>query len=158
MQIIASLKKGIDRFKKLWYNKDTIKKGVVYMATSRKTLREELKASYLGKISEMFKASEDVLRTGSNEIAFPVVDREGNEDFILITVRIPTGSHDGEPYDGYSMAQEYQMKLEEKEAKEKERLRKKEEKIKRDTASRQAKKEAREKRERERKERIEKGE
>ena len=126
--------------------------------TSRKILREELKASYLAKISDMLKESEEILRTGSNEIAFPVVDREGNEDFILITVRIPTGSHDGEPYDGYSVAQEYQMKLEEKEAKEKERLRKKEEKIKRDAASRQAKKEAREKREKERKERIEKGE
>jgi nitrogenase molybdenum-iron protein alpha/beta subunit len=54
---------------------------------------------------------EDVLRTGSNEIAFPVTDSEGNEEFIQIVVKVPTGSRDGEPYNGYQMAEDYSLKL-----------------------------------------------
>lgn len=87
------------------------------MATTRTALRNALKAQYLEKVMEAF-ASEDVLRIKSNVVAFPVVDTEGNEDFITITVSVPTGSRDdGEPWDGYAEAEAYQMK--EKEKKEK---------------------------------------
>ena len=68
-----------------------------------------------------------------------MVDAEGNEDFIVLTVRIPTGANKGtEPYDGYAMAQEYEMKQVEKAAKAKEAAEKKAAKIKRD-AERRAK-------------------
>lgn len=84
------------------------------MATTRTALRTALKAKYLEQVVDAF-ASEDVLRIKSNAIAFPVVDSEGNEDFITITVSVPTGSRDdGEPWDGYAEAEAYQMREKEK--------------------------------------------
>lgn len=84
------------------------------MATTRTALRTALKAKYLEKAMEAF-GSEDVLRIKSNAFAFPVVDSEGNEDFITITVSVPTGSRDdGEPWDGYAEAEAFAMKEKEK--------------------------------------------
>ena len=54
---------------------------------------------------------------GSNEIALPVVDEDGNEKWLVLTFKVPTGSRDGDAYDGYSMAEDYQMKQAEKKAK-----------------------------------------
>lgn len=116
------------------------------MAVSRKVERELLKANYLNKVMELFSTEEDVLRVKSNEIAFPVVGSEGNEDFIVITVKVPTGANKGtEPYDGYAMAEEYEMKLKEKERKAKENAEKKKRKIERDAEIRRKKKEIAEK-------------
>lgn len=110
------------------------------MAKSRKALREEVKAAYVADLAAYFEEKgEEVLQVKSNELAIPVVDAEGNEDFIVLTVRIPTGANKGtEPYDGYAMAQEYEMKQVEKAAKAKEAAEKKAAKIKRD-AERRAK-------------------
>ena len=108
------------------------------MAKSRKALREEVKAVYVADLSAYFEEKgEEVLQVKSNELAIPVVDAEGNEDFIVLTVKIPTGANKGtEPYDGYAMAQEYEMKQIEKAAKAKEAAEKKAAKIKRDTERR----------------------
>ena len=57
------------------------------MAKSRRALQNELRLKYLGKIMDFLAKEEDVLRTGSNEIAFPVTDSEGNEEFIQIVVK-----------------------------------------------------------------------
>lgn len=112
------------------------------MAVSRKVERELLKNEYLNKIIDLFKEDEDVLKVKSNEISFPVVGCEGNEDFLVITVKIPTGADKGmTPYDGYAMAEEYEMKLKEKEEKAKTSAEKKAKKIKRDEEIRQKKKE-----------------
>ena len=111
------------------------------MAVSRKVEREILRTEYLDKLIEYFRNDEDVLRTKSNEIAFPVVGCEGNEDFIVITVKVPTGANKGtEPYDGYELAQEYIMKTEEKKRKAKEKEDKKKKKIARDEEIRKKKK------------------
>ena len=67
---------------------------------------------------------EEVLQTASNELAIPVVDTEGGEHFIVITVKVPTGSRDGDAYDGYAVAQDYAMKCEERKAKAEEKARK----------------------------------
>lgn len=113
------------------------------MAVSRKVEREMLRESYLQSIMEQFKLSdEEVLRVKSNEIAIPVVGCEGNEDFIVITVKVPTGANKGtEPYDGYSMAEEYEMKLKEKAEKAKANAEKKKKKMERDAEIRRKKKE-----------------
>ena len=96
------------------------------MAVSRKVEREILREEYLNAIIELFNGiymrvvddfvwDTDVLRVKSNEIAIPVVGCEGNEDYIVITVKVPTGANKGlEPYDGFEMAKDYEMKLEEK--------------------------------------------
>lgn len=81
------------------------------MASSTKALHEALRNEYLQKVIKLFtEQGEEVLRTGSQEIAFPCVDSEGNDEFIVITVKVPTGTRDGEIYDGYAMADEYALK------------------------------------------------
>ena len=118
------------------------------MTVSRKVEREILREKYIEQLSDFFKKSgEDVLRVKSNEIAFPVVGCNESEDFIVITVKVPTGANKGrEPYDGYEMAEDYEMKLKEKERKEKEREIKKQKKIEKDKEIRRKKKEISEKR------------
>ena len=101
---------------------------------SRKVLREQVKSLYIAKIRNGLELEgEEVLTVGSNKIAIPVVDAEGNEDFITVTISIPTGSRDdNEPYDGYGLAEAYRLKCEENARKAQEREKKKQEKIKRD--------------------------
>ena len=116
------------------------------MAVSRKVEREILRNAYLTEIIEYFCDHDEVLKVKSNEIAIPVVGCEGNEDWIVITVKVPTGANKGtEPYDGYEMAEEYCMKLKEKELKAKEKEEKKKRKIARDEEVRKKKKEIAEK-------------
>ena len=106
-------------------------------------LRAEKREEYLEKITNFFKESEDVLRTNSNEISFPITDEEGNEDFIQIVVKVPIGSRDGEPYNGYQMAEDYSLKLKlQQEKAEKARIAK-EKKIARDAQIRKEKEKAR---------------
>ncbi len=112
------------------------------MAVSRKVEREILREEFLQKVIDTFLSqNEDVLRVKSNEIAIPVVGCEGNEDFIVITVKVPTGANKGlEPYDGYEMAQDYEMRLSEKEEKAKQKAKEKERKIAKDKEIREKKK------------------
>ena len=120
---------------------------------TRKQLDEEIKARSLKDVTEhLSNVGEEVLRVGSNEIALPVVDTEGEERWLVLTFKVPTGSRDGEEYDGYSMKEAYEMRLAEKAAKAEEAARKKAEKIKKDAASRAAKAAAREKAKAEREE------
>ena len=113
------------------------------MAISRKVERELLREDYLKQIIENFlNKDEQVLRVKSNEIAIPVVGCEGNEDFIVVTVKVPTGANKGlEPYDGFELAEDYEMKLAEKERKAKENAEKKAKKIAKDKEIRERKKE-----------------
>lgn len=88
------------------------------MGTTAKALREKVRAKYLTEIVKLFEgADEEILVTGANEIAMPCVDDEGNERFVVVTVKVPIGSRDGDPYDGYSMAEEYQIKVNSKKKK-----------------------------------------
>ena len=124
-------------------------KGDDIMAVSRKQLREEVKMEFLSSIIDFFESEEEeVIRIKSNEIAIPVVDKEGNEDFVKIVVSIPTGSNKGtEPFDAYSLAEEYQLKLKDKELKAKENAEKKQKKIEQDAKRRAKLKEMKERRE-----------
>ena len=112
------------------------------MAVSRKVEREILRNEYLETIIRNFlEKDEQVLRVKSNEIAIPVVGCEGNEDFIVVTVKVPTGANKGtEPYDGYELAEDYEMKIAEKERKKIETEKKKAEKIRKDKEIREKKK------------------
>lgn len=110
------------------------------MATSKKSLNEKLRYRYLNLIADYLHAQdEEVLVTGSNEICIPCLDDEGNDEFMVITFKVPTGSRDGDAYDGYALAEEYTMKCKEKMEKAKESAKKKAEKIARDKANREAK-------------------
>ena len=91
---------------------------MINMAKTAKVLNEEIKIRFLEGVSEhLEQIGEEVLRVGSNEIALPVVDEDGNEKWLVLTFKVPTGSRDGDAYDCYSMAEDYQMKQADKEAK-----------------------------------------
>jgi hypothetical protein len=109
------------------------------MAKTKKQLHEELRADYLTKLSKyLVDNGEEVLQTGSQEVAIPCVDSEGNDEYIVITIKVPTGSRDGEAYDGYAVAEEYRLRVE-KQKETAERLKaEKERKIARDKAQREA--------------------
>jgi dihydrofolate reductase len=110
------------------------------MAKSKKQLHEALRTKYMGAIMDYLKAQdEEVLVTGSQEIALPCVDEEGNDEFIVITFKVPTGSRDGDAYDGYSVAEDYRMREAEKAEKAKIAAEKKARQIAKDKAMREAK-------------------
>ena len=104
------------------------------MAVSRKVEREFIRKAFLEKVSQyLADCGEAVLLVKSNEIAIPVVGCEGNEDFLVVTFKVPTGANKGaEPYDGYALAEDYVHNLAEKERKAEERKAEKARKIARD--------------------------
>lgn len=109
------------------------------MANNR-NLDNQLRGVYLEKIMDFFrKNEEDVLQSGSNECVFPVVDSENNEKWVQIIVKIPTGGRDGEGFDGYGLAESYQLKLKEKAGKKVEAEKKKAAKIEKDKKRREKK-------------------
>lgn len=87
----------------------------------------------------------EVLTTGSNEICVPIVGSDGEEGYVVLTFKIPKGSRDGEPYDGYEVAKDYAFHLEEKARKDKERAEAKAKKIERDKKMREEKRKVKEK-------------
>lgn len=113
---------------------------MLQMATSKKVLHEGIKARYMEKVTTFFvdTLGEQVLRTGSNKIAIPVLDDEGNEEFLEIVLKVPLGERNGDPYDGYGEAESYTLKLKQKAEKAEAAAKKKAEKIAKDAARRAA--------------------
>lgn len=97
---------------------------VMSMAKTQKALNDELRAQYLERVHDCLSLEDEVLVVGANELAIPVVDSEGNEKWVVLTVKVPTGERGGDPYDGYAMAEDYQLKLANKAAKAAEKERK----------------------------------
>lgn len=113
-----------------------------------KKTNDALRNQYLNLITELLAgADEEVLRVKSNEIAIPCVDADGEDSFVVITVKVPTGSRDGDPYDGYGEAESYEMNCKAKAEKAKVDAEKKAKKIARDEAMRAKKAENKAKRE-----------
>ena len=111
------------------------------MAKTKKQLHEALRNKYLDLIVKFLtEQGEEVLRVKSNEIAFPVVDEERNDEFVKIAISVPTGSRDdGEAFDGFGVAQQYADKVKADEEKAKAEAEKKAKKIAKDKAQREAK-------------------
>lgn len=114
------------------------------MAMTRKALHEALRKAYMDAVGEYLGTKgEEILITNSNELSIPCVDAEGNDEFMVITFKVPTGSRDdGEPYDGYERAEAYKEKVAKKAEDAKAKAEAKARKIARDTAQRKAKAEA----------------
>lgn len=87
--------------------------------------------------------TEDICLIASNKIALPVVDAEGNEKWVTLTVSVPTDDE----FDGYTERDFYAAKVKADKEKAEEKARLKAEKIARDKAAREKK--AREKAEKE---------
>ena len=111
------------------------------MADNKKQYREAVRAEYMDKIRYFLENNKDeVLQVGSNEFAIPVVRADGEEDYVVLTFKMPTGSRDGDGYDGYVMAADYTFKVEEKRKKAQAAAEAKAKKIERDKKAREAKK------------------
>lgn len=119
------------------------------MAKSQKALNDEIKAFYFEKVwNFLSELGEDVIKVKSNEIAFPVVDSEGGEKSVVVVIKVPTGANKGtEPYDPYSMGEEYRLKEKAKREKAEKVAKAKAEKIAKDKARREKEKELKAKRE-----------
>ena len=110
---------------------------------SKKATNDALRNQYVEAVMKMLAdAGEDVLRVGSNELAIPVVDAEGEDSYVVFTVKVPTGSRDGDAYDAYGLAQEYEMKQAEKKEKAEKAAKEKAAKIARDQHMREQKRAA----------------
>jgi len=108
------------------------------MAISQKSLNDTLRARYMELVREsLAQLDEELLLVNSNEFAIPCIDGGGNDSFVTIKFSVPTGSRDGDAYDGFALADEYKAKLAEKEKLAKERADAKAKKIARDKANRE---------------------
>ena len=115
---------------------------------TNKQAQESLRKKYLEVIKKaLIEAGEEVLQTGSNILAIPCVDDNGEEQYCCFTIKVPTGSRDGDPYDGYGEAESYSLSLKQKEEKAKIDAEKKAKKIARDEAYRAKQAEQKAKRE-----------
>ena len=73
-------------------------------------MKNAKKLEYLTKISDYLKSlDEDVVRTGSGEIAFPIVLENGDEEFITVKIAVPSGSRGDGGYNGYAVAEHYRI-------------------------------------------------
>lgn len=116
--------------------------------TSERKLNDTLRTHYVERVKALLESvDEEVLVVGSNELAVPCKDAEDNEKFIVLTLKVPTGSRDGEAYDGYSAATDYAFHLQEKAKKAEEAKAAKAKKIERDRKAREAKAQAKAERE-----------
>ena len=104
----------------------------------------------------LYILDEDVVRTDSGEIAFPIVLENGGEEFITVKISIPSGSRGDGGYKGYAVAESYRITAAQRAEKAENARKAKEEKI----AKAKARKEnsAKIKAEREKREKEEKGE
>lgn len=110
------------------------------MALSKKMLHEKLRKEYIEQIKTyLSEKGEEVLVTASNELCVPCVDEEGNDEYLVIVFKVPTGDREGTAYDGYSMAEDYARKSAEKAEKAEKAKAIKQAKIERDKAEREAK-------------------
>ena len=113
-----------------------------------KATNEALRAQYIELITKLLgEGGEEVLRVKSNEIAIPCVDRDGEDNYVVITIKVPTGSRDGDPYDGYGEAESYAIACKQKAEKAASDAEKKAKKVARDEAMRAKKAEQKAKRE-----------
>lgn len=109
------------------------------MATKFDKIRNEI----IEQATEFFANAEyDVLRTGTQEICLPIIGEDNEEGYLVITFKVPKGSRDGEPYDGYEMAEDFRMKQEAKAEKAKATAEAKAKKIAKDAEMRKKRAEA----------------
>lgn len=102
-----------------------------------KNTNEALRAQYIELLTKLLsEGGEEVLRVKSNELAIPCVDKDGEDNYVVITIKVPTGSRDGDPYDGYGEAESYAMSVRQKAEKEAEKAAAKAKKIAKDQAFR----------------------
>ena len=77
---------------------------------TRKQENEKMRNFFIKDLMEFIESQgNEAIRIKNNEVAFPIVYKNGDEAFIKIAVSIPSGSRDGDIFDAYSLAEEYEI-------------------------------------------------
>ena len=112
------------------------------MAKSENNMsNERYRNALIRKLMEFFQSPEGgeawVLPVASNAFGFPFVNDVGSEEIVKITVSIPKGTREGEPYDLDGEAKDYQTAVSEKLERAKKAEEAKNKKIERDKKKRE---------------------
>lgn len=102
----------------------------------KKTNGDVIREQFVNILADFLKESQDVMRTGTGSIAFPVVAEDGEEGWVELVVKIPKWTDDD---DGYSKAEEYKISVAEKEEKARIKAEEKAKKIAKDKAKKEKK-------------------
>lgn len=93
---------------------------------TQKNITDQLRARFTADFTEFLaqKYDVDVCRTAAGTLMIPAVDDAGEDRWVKISIIIPKDADEENGTDGYSLAQEYNLKLqaaaERKERREKE--------------------------------------
>lgn len=80
---------------------------------TKKNITDELRANFtkdlIAFLSEKYEC--DVCQTAAGTLMIPTVDSEGEDRWVKFSVIIPKEADEANGNDGYSLAHEYQLKL-----------------------------------------------
>ena len=81
------------------------------MATKKETT-DALRATWTKELMDFVSGHDtDVCQTAAGTFMFPVVDAAGDDRWVKISIIVPKEAEEESGTDGYSLAHEYQMKL-----------------------------------------------
>ena len=82
------------------------------MATNQKQVTDTLRAQWTKELMDFVAQTDtDVCQTAAGTFMFPVVDAAGDDRWIKVSIIVPKEAEEESGTDGYSLAHEYQMKL-----------------------------------------------
>ncbi len=110
------------------------------MAITTKQANDKERNRIMNLIVDFLKEQgEDVQQTKAYEHALPFVNENGEEGWLRFPISIPSGSREGEPYDGYAEAESYQMLIKKKKEDAKKKAEAKKKKMEKDKKMRDRK-------------------
>lgn len=79
----------------------------------KKNITDELRASFVISLAEFLaeKYDCDICQTAAGTLMIPTVDSEGEDRWVKFSVIIPKEATEENGNDGYSLAQDYKLKL-----------------------------------------------
>ena len=83
------------------------------MATNQKAITDALRANWTATFKAFVSGNfdTDVCQTAAGTFMFPVVDEAGEDRWVKVSVIIPKDANEEDGTDGYSLAREYQLKV-----------------------------------------------
>ena len=93
---------------------------------NQKNITDQLRNHFTADLAEFLAAKYDVdvCQTAAGTLMIPAVDGAGDDRWVKFSVIIPKDANEAEGTDGYSLAQEYQLKLDAAAARKEEAARK----------------------------------
>ena len=84
------------------------------MATNQKQITDALRANWTATLKAFIENNfdTDTCQTAAGTFMFPTVDEAGEDRWIKVSIIIPKDAEEENGTDGYSLAKEYELKLE----------------------------------------------